>query len=50
MFKNKIADYDSSLMQRDAFIEYVQFPGGTITPEVKGRYTNVEFIQNCWYQ
>ncbi len=39
MFKNKIADYDSSLMQRDAFIEYVQFLGGTITPEVKGRYT-----------
>ncbi len=39
MFKNNIASYDSSLMQRDAFIDYVQFLGGTITPEVKGRYT-----------
>ncbi len=39
VFKNKVDEYDSSLMQRDAFIEYVQSLGGTITPEVKGRYT-----------
>ncbi|MCK5672165.1 MAG: 5'-nucleotidase C-terminal domain-containing protein [Spirochaetales bacterium] len=38
MFKNKVAEYDSSLMQRDAFIDYIEFLGGTITPDVKGRY------------
>ena len=39
VFKNNVGVYDSSLMQRDAFIDYVVFLGGTITPEVKGRYT-----------
>ncbi len=39
VFKNNVAKYDSSLMQRDAFIDYVIYLGGTITPEVKGRYT-----------
>ena len=38
MFKNKVAEYDTSLMQRDALIEYIEFLGGTISPEVKGRY------------
>ncbi len=39
MFKNNVGVYDSSLMQRDAFIDYIQYLGGTISPEVKGRYT-----------
>ena len=40
MFKNKVSEYDSSLMQRDAFIEYViQAEDGTISPEVHDRYT-----------
>lgn len=39
MFKNNVGVYDSSLMQRDAFIDYIEYLGGTITPEVKGRYT-----------
>jgi len=38
VFKNNVGVYDSSLMQRDAFIDYVVYLGGTITPEVKGRY------------
>ena len=39
MFKNNVGVYDSSLMQRDAFIDYIEYLGGTITPEVKGRIT-----------
>ncbi len=39
VFKKKIDLFDTSLMQRDAFIEYITYLGGTITPEVKGRYT-----------
>ena len=39
MFRNNVGVYDSSLMQRDAFIDYIQYLGGTISPEVKGRYT-----------
>lgn len=37
VFKNKTAEYDTSLMQRDAFIDYIEFLGGTITPKVQGR-------------
>jgi len=37
MFKNKTEAYDSSVMQRDAFIDYVISLGGIISPEVKGR-------------
>ncbi len=39
VFKKKLDDFDSSLMQRDAFIEYVVSLGGKITPKVQGRYT-----------
>ncbi len=39
VFKKKLDNFDSSLMQRDAFIEYVVSLGGTITPKVAGRYT-----------
>jgi 5'-nucleotidase/UDP-sugar diphosphatase len=39
MFTNSIDLYDTSLMQRDAFIEYIIALGGVITPEVKGRIT-----------
>lgn len=39
VFLKKINDFDSSLMQRDAFIEYIASLGGKITPKVAGRYT-----------
>ncbi len=39
VFKDKIDNFDTSLMQRDAFIEYVVSLGGKITPKVAGRYT-----------
>lgn len=39
MLKNKTAMYDTSLMQRDALIEYIISLGGTITPETDGRIT-----------
>ena len=39
MFKNNLSHYDTSLMQRDAFIDYVIHLGGTITPETDGRIT-----------
>ncbi len=39
IFKNGIDFYDSSLMQRDAFIDYVISLGGTITPSTDGRIT-----------
>jgi len=39
IFKSAVAYYDTSLMQRDAFIEYVVSLGGTITPSVEGRIT-----------
>ena len=39
MFKNNVGFYDTSLMQRDAFIDYVIYLGGTITPETHGRIT-----------
>ncbi len=37
IFKNAIEYYDTSLMQRDAFIDYVIDMGGTITPMIDGR-------------
>lgn len=39
IFKNATDYYDSSLMQRDAFIDYVIYLGGTITPVTDGRIT-----------
>lgn len=39
VFKRKVDFFDTSLMQRDAFIEYVIALGGTITPKVEGRIT-----------
>ncbi len=39
MFNNKVDFYDTSLMQRDAFIDYVISLGGTISPETYGRIT-----------
>jgi len=39
VFKNQLSYYDTSLMQRDAFIDYVIYLGGTITPETDGRIT-----------
>lgn len=39
MFNNKLSYYETSLMQRDAFIDYVIALGGTITPETDGRIT-----------
>ena len=39
MFTNNVDYYDTSLMQRDAFIEYVIYLGGTITPVTEGRIT-----------
>ena len=39
VFNNKLDYYDSSLMQRDAFIDYVIYLGGKITPATDGRIT-----------
>ncbi|MDC7127026.1 MAG: 5'-nucleotidase C-terminal domain-containing protein [Spirochaetales bacterium] len=39
MFNDKVDYYDTSLMQRDALIEYIISMGGTISPEVEGRIT-----------
>ena len=39
VFKERVSFYDTSLMQRDAFIDYVIYLGGTISPEVAGRIT-----------
>ncbi len=39
VFKDSVDFYDSSLMQRDAFIEYVISLGGTIKPVTEGRIT-----------
>ncbi len=39
IFKSATDFYDTSLMQRDAFIDYVVSLGGTITPKVEGRIT-----------
>ena len=39
MFKNSLSYYDTSLMQRDAFIDYIIHLGGTISPETDGRIT-----------
>lgn len=39
IFKSGSDYYDTSLMQRDAFIEYIIGMGGSLTPEVKGRIT-----------
>ncbi|MBN2617810.1 MAG: 5'-nucleotidase C-terminal domain-containing protein [Spirochaetales bacterium] len=39
VFKNGTNYYDSSLMQRDAFIDYVIFLGGKISPKTDGRIT-----------
>ena len=39
MFTNNVDMYDTSIMPRDAFIEYIIALGGVITPEVKGRIT-----------
>jgi len=39
MFKNNQSMYDTSLMQRDAFIDYIIYLGGTISPETDGRIT-----------
>lgn len=37
VFNNKLSYYDTSLMQRDAFIDYIIYLGGTISPETDGR-------------
>ncbi|MBB6478633.1 bifunctional metallophosphatase/5'-nucleotidase [Spirochaeta isovalerica] len=39
MLKNAVSYYDTSLMQRDAFIDYVIHLGGTISPMTDGRIT-----------
>lgn len=39
VFKKRIDFYDSSNMQRDAFIDYVIAKGGKITPKTYGRIT-----------
>ena len=39
VFKKRSEFYDSSMMQRDAFIEYVVQNGGRIAPKVHGRIT-----------
>ena len=39
MFKDRVKFYDTSLMQRDALIEYIQFLGGTVSPKTEGRIT-----------
>ncbi|MBN2618811.1 MAG: 5'-nucleotidase C-terminal domain-containing protein [Spirochaetales bacterium] len=39
VFNNKTNYYDSSLMQRDAFIDYIIYLGGEITPITDGRIT-----------
>lgn len=39
VFKQRTEFYDSSMMQRDAFIDYVVHKGGKITPDVYGRIT-----------
>lgn len=38
-FNNQLSYYDTSLMQRDAFIDYIIDLGGTITPMTDGRIT-----------
>jgi 5'-nucleotidase/UDP-sugar diphosphatase len=37
MFKNAIKSYDTSMFQRDVFIEYVKHLGGTVSPDVDNR-------------
>ena len=39
VFKDRVDFYDSSLMQRDAFIEYIISLGGKIAPVTEGRIT-----------
>ena len=39
MFTDAVDYYDTSLMQRDACIDYISEMGGTITPSVEGRIT-----------
>ena len=39
VFKDRVEFYDTSLMQRDAFIEYIISVGGEITPVIEGRIT-----------
>ena len=37
MFKNAMNSYDTSMFQRDVFIEYVKHLGGTVSPDVDNR-------------
>ncbi|GAB1456253.1 MAG: 5'-nucleotidase C-terminal domain-containing protein [Spirochaetia bacterium] len=39
MFKNSLSNYETSMFQRDALIEYVQKLGKPLVPEIKGRIT-----------
>jgi 5'-nucleotidase/UDP-sugar diphosphatase len=39
VFTNNMSLYETSLMQRDAFIDYVVYLGGTISPATDGRIT-----------
>lgn len=39
VFKKRVDFYDSSMMQRDAFIDYVIHQGGKIAPKTHGRIT-----------
>jgi 5'-nucleotidase/UDP-sugar diphosphatase len=39
VFKKRVEFYDSSMMQRDAFIDYVIHQGGKIAPKTHGRIT-----------
>ena len=39
VFKNRLDFYDSSMMQRDAFIEYVSHLDGVISPQTHNRIT-----------
>jgi 5'-nucleotidase/UDP-sugar diphosphatase len=39
MLLNAVDKYDSSMFQRDVFIEYIKFLGGQIKPKMMGRIT-----------
>lgn len=42
VFLKAVDKYDASIMQRDVFIQYIKYLGGTITPEVEGRINIIE--------
>jgi len=42
VFKKALSFYDTSMFQRDVFIEYIKALGGKITPVLYGRITIIQ--------